>query len=171
MVGGLPDNFFRINSPADIIAQVAVTTLAVISGYDEEELRRIGWLDSEIVKILYSLSDAGVWEPRRGGLMVSDGELVKVALTGATAIEITDQEDYDGIRLLTAYQDSGGALVLSIVRHSDDEVIATQSVANSALTYLEFRDFVVYPKLKLKLSDAGGVNQNVWYQRYRRVRS
>lgn len=61
---GLPDNYFREKNPAAIVAKVAEVTLAVISQWDERELKRVGWTNNPIIDILYSLTSAGVWIAR-----------------------------------------------------------------------------------------------------------
>jgi len=60
----LPDNYFRMLSPADIIAKVATITLANISLWGTEELERIGWLNNPVIDILYSMTSTGVWIAR-----------------------------------------------------------------------------------------------------------
>lgn len=61
----LYDDWFRGKSPADIIAMVATLTLATISEWSEQELKRVGWTNNPIIDILYSLTSAGVWVGKR----------------------------------------------------------------------------------------------------------
>lgn len=44
---------------------MARATLADISSYPTYELQRIGWTDNPLVKVLYSLTSAGVWISNR----------------------------------------------------------------------------------------------------------
>ena len=60
----IPTGHLNRMSPDQIIAFVAINTLAVISTWSTDELIRIGWLGNPIVDILYSLTSAGVWIAR-----------------------------------------------------------------------------------------------------------
>lgn len=60
----LPDGYFHNRSPADIVAKVAIITLANISLMGDKELERIGWIGNLIVERLYELTSAGVWIAR-----------------------------------------------------------------------------------------------------------
>jgi hypothetical protein len=63
-MAGLPDNYFGRLSPAGIISAVSTITLAAISTWSIDELKRVGWLNNPIVDILYSMTSAGVWIAR-----------------------------------------------------------------------------------------------------------
>ena len=69
----MEDNWYLTHKPFEIIAQVATTTLAVISKFNPQELIRIGWLVVDkngkigvnpVIDILYSMTSAGVWIAR-----------------------------------------------------------------------------------------------------------
>ena len=61
----LRKTFFRTATPADIIAQVNQTTLAVISKWTPEQLEYFGWSFNPVIDILYSMTyPAGVWIAR-----------------------------------------------------------------------------------------------------------
>lgn len=95
--------------------------------------------------------------------MYIDQEPQKQVTSDDTAVEIDETTDHQLLRLISAYQDSGGALTLSILRSSDDAVIWVETVNNSTPTILNCHVFQWYPKLKVKWSAVAGVNQDVTY--------
>ena len=91
----MPDNWFKEHSPADIVSKVGEITLAVISEWSDEELRRIGWLDNLIIDRLFSMTSAGVWNYRVSSSgeysIVIDGRVSDI-MSGVATQEVASRQ-------------------------------------------------------------------------------
>lgn len=81
---GLEDNHFKIIPPAQIISEVGTITLATISLWSVEELKRIGWLDNSIIDLLYKLGSTGVWTAREQSADGTGPTELQIAFRNAT---------------------------------------------------------------------------------------
>jgi len=83
---GLKPDWFREHTPAEIIAKVAVITLAEISRWTPEYLDELGWTDNPIISLMYQLNvTTGIWVSRA----TSDGSVEQEALNASIDTLIT----------------------------------------------------------------------------------